>query len=56
MPALYLFGRRTLLAGDNLQLLSLAWGCISALQLFLLVPYTSYQAVDLLLTALPSWS
>jgi len=26
------------------------------LQLFVLVPYTSYQVVDLLLTALPSWS
>ena len=56
MPALYLFGCWTLLAMDKLQLPSLAWGCISALQLFVLVPYTSYQVVDLHLTASPSWS
>ena len=56
MPALYLFGRRTLLAGDDLQLPSLAWGCVSAAQLFVLVPYSSYAVVNLLLTASTSSS
>ena len=56
MPVLYLFSRRILLARDDPQLPSVAWGCISALQLFVLVPYTSYHVVDLLITASPSWS
>ncbi|KAL3779019.1 hypothetical protein HJC23_011458 [Cyclotella cryptica] len=49
MPALYLFNRRTLLAGDDLQLPSLAWGCLSAVQLFLLLPYLLYFTIELLL-------
>jgi hypothetical protein len=56
MPALYLFGRRTLLAGDDLQASALLASCVSAAQLFVLVPYTSYHVVDLLLTASSSSS
>ena len=49
MPALYLFNRRTLLAGDDLQLPSLAWGCLSAAQIFLFLPYLLYFTIELLL-------
>ena len=51
MPALYLFNRRTLLAGDDLQLPSLAWGSVSTVQLFILVPYLLYYDIELLLTS-----
>ena len=50
MPALYLFNRRTLLAGDDLQLPSLAWGSVVSLELFVLIPYLSYFVIDLLLS------
>ena len=53
MPALYLFNRRTLLAGDDLQLPSLAWGSVSTVQLFILVPYLLYYDIELLLTSSP---
>jgi hypothetical protein len=49
MPALYLFNRRTLLAGDDLQLPSLAWGLLSAVQSFLLLPLLLWFDVELLL-------
>ena len=49
MPALYLFNRRTLLAGDDLQLPSLAWGFVSLVQLFLFLPYLVLCTVDILL-------
>lgn len=49
MPALYLFNRRTLLAGDDLQLPSIAWGLLSAAQTFLLLPYLLYFTIELLL-------
>ena len=51
MPALYLFNRRTLLAGDDLQLPSLAWGTVAAAQLFLFLPYLLYYTITLLLTS-----
>ncbi|KAL9185551.1 hypothetical protein ACHAXT_003328 [Thalassiosira profunda] len=54
MPALYLFDRRTLLAGDDLQLPSLAWGTVSAAQLFLFLPYLLYYTIELLLTSPPA--
>ncbi|KAL7481992.1 hypothetical protein ACHAW6_007666 [Cyclotella cf. meneghiniana] len=47
MPALYLFNRRTLLAGDDLQLPSLAWGCLSAVQIFPLLAYLLYFSIEL---------
>ena len=50
MPALYIFGRRTLLAGDDLQLPALAWGAVSGVQLFLFLPYLLCHVVYLLLT------
>mmetsp|Transcript_16662 Transcript_16662/g.36005 ORF Transcript_16662/g.36005 Transcript_16662/m.36005 type:complete len:726 (+) Transcript_16662:89-2266(+) len=53
MPALYLFNRRTLLAGDDLQLPSLAWGSVSAAQLFIFSPYLLYYTIELLLTSPP---
>ncbi|KAL7533981.1 hypothetical protein ACHAXR_005566 [Thalassiosira sp. AJA248-18] len=51
MPTLYLFNRRTLLAGDDLQLPSLAWGSVSAAQLFLFLPYLLYCTIELVLTS-----
>lgn len=51
MPALRLFNRRTLLAGDDLQLPSLAWGSVAAAQLFLLVPPLLFRVTELLLTS-----
>jgi len=53
MPALYLFNRRTLLAGDDLQLPSLTWGSVSAAQLFLFLPYSLYYTIELLLSSGP---
>lgn len=53
MPALCLFNRRTLVAGDDLQLPSLVWGSASAAQLFLLLPYLLYYTIELLLTTSP---
>lgn len=49
MPALYLFNRRTLLAGDDLQLPSLAWGALSAVQTFVLLPILLWFNIELLL-------
>ena len=49
MPALHLFDRRTLLAGDDLQLPSLAWGILSFLQIFVLLPILLWFDVQLLL-------
>jgi hypothetical protein len=43
MPALHLFSRRTILAGDDLQLPSLAWGLLNGLQLFVLLPILLYS-------------
>ena len=51
MPALYLFNRRTLLAGDDLQLPSLATGFVHSLQLFLFLPILLYYTIELLLTS-----
>ena len=50
MPALYLFNRRTLLAGDDLHLPSIVWGAVSTVQLFIFVPFLLYYTIDLLLT------
>ena len=49
MPALYLFNRRTLLAGDDLQLPSLALGSLCAAQIFVLLPVLLWSNVELLL-------
>jgi len=48
MPALYLFNRRTLLAGDDLQLPSLATGFVFALELFIFLPVLMYYTIDLI--------
>lgn len=50
MPSLYLFHRRTLLAGDDLQLPSLAWGSLCVFQLFLCIPYLLYYTIELILS------
>ena len=50
MPALYLFNRRTLLAGDDLQLPSIVWGAGFAAELFILLPYLLFYTVELTLT------
>ena len=42
-PALYLFNRRTLLAGDDLQLPSIAWGSVSAVQVRLQFVLCGYK-------------
>mmetsp|Transcript_33759 Transcript_33759/g.80743 ORF Transcript_33759/g.80743 Transcript_33759/m.80743 type:complete len:865 (-) Transcript_33759:279-2873(-) len=47
MPALYLFNRRTLLAGDDLQLPSLSFGVVLGVQLFVFVPYLLYYTIEL---------
>ena len=47
MPALYLFNRRTLLAGDDLQLPSLSFGAVLAVQLFVFVPFLLYYTIEL---------
>jgi len=49
MPALHLFHRRTLLAGDDLQLPSIAWGASFAVQLFGFLPCLLYYTIALLL-------
>jgi len=51
MPALYLFNRRTLLAGDDLQLPSFSFGAALGVQLFVFVPYLLYYTIELLLTS-----
>jgi hypothetical protein len=53
MPALYLFHRRTLLAGDDLQLPSIAWASSSAVQLLIFLPCLLYYTIALLLLATP---
>lgn len=50
MPALYLFKRRTLLAGDDLQLPSIAWGAGFAAELFIFLPYLLFYTIELSLT------
>ncbi len=50
MPALYLFNRRTLLAGDDLQLPSIAWGAGFAAELFIFLPYLLFYTIELSLT------
>ena len=51
MPALYLFERRTLLAGDDLQLPSIVWGACFAAELFIILPYLFFYTVELAVTA-----
>ena len=50
MPALYLFNRRTLLAGDDLQLPSIAWGAGFAVECFIFLPYLLFYTIELSLT------
>ena len=50
MPALYLFNRRTLLAGDDLQLPSIAWGAGFAVELFVFIPTLLFYTIELTLT------
>jgi len=50
MPALYLFNRRTLLAGDDLQWPSIAWGAGFAAELFIFLPYLLFYTIELTLT------
>lgn len=50
MPALYLFNRRTLLAGDDLQIPSIVWGAGFAVELFIFLPYLLFYAIELALT------
>jgi sn1-specific diacylglycerol lipase len=50
MPALYLFNRRTLLAGDDLQVPCIVWGAGFAAELFILLPYLLFYTVELTLT------
>lgn len=54
MPALYLFNRRTLLAGDDLQLPSVLWGAGFAAELFIFLPYLLFYTIELTLTTLAS--
>ncbi len=49
MPALYLFNRRTLLAGDDLQLPSVATGFVFLVELFIFLPVLMYYTIDLIL-------
>ncbi|KAL7433120.1 hypothetical protein ACHAXM_003413 [Skeletonema potamos] len=54
MPALYLFNRRTLLAGDDLQFPSIAWGAGFAAELFIFLPYLLFYTIELSLTTAAS--